>query len=739
MREGGTTGIVGPEAPPERRHLSWVVRITAVLVVALLLTTVFAVLQPSAVQALSASGCSYTPMTSSWLSQQGSVWASATPLPMATAAVLMAASYGNPERSGSSLAAIEADLAMLRSAGAQVIRIDLNYQPWLENDTRLIAQMDRVIASIRADGLGLMIADSASETYWHHPLTWPAFDAAAVLRVGTIAARYHPDYYVVVKEPGWYYHMFQGFPLNPAVESATAWADLTQALVSAVRTVSPPTQIGVAVAASTLYGRRASPSRAYLGRARQLPGLDFLGFDVYGVCDFENTIRFLQEQGTGDKQIWVPEAWSEAGSGVYDPGRSSLDLVWANVLYEFLATIRARGVGLFYTDVLAAYEPPPANASALLAYYSGLTSAFYEIQNLTAASRRLGFPVAVMTSPSGCGPVDVNGTGIPSGGSLTSPVQELSLAASACPGRSFAAWSTRGDVRVAASTDPNTTLEVLGPGALTGVYASSPDVGVAIGIAPDACASSKIGIEGQSLGAGSGVSLTPGTYHLIATACAGLPVLAWRTTGSVSVGPEGTLSVRGVGTLEAVFLPAPPPAEVLSLPADQAAVVLASVLAAVVGVPLLLAWDATRLRRARRRTATKGSAAPAEAKKRTAWPVRWAYVGFAAQIAVAVVFVLSSILLWSYGYVIEGDAGTGFFLMGILVDVLVVLLLYLAWTRSVAALRRGEYARALRPTFWLGLVELGAGLVVVGTLYLLAFASARKAGSRDPRSPHRRL
>ena len=182
----------------------------------------------------------------------------------------------------------------------------------------------------------------------------------------------------------------------------------------------------------------------------------------------------------------------------------------------------------------------------------------------------------------------------------------------------------------------------------------------------------------------------------------------------------------------------PPPAEGQPLPADQAAVV-ASILAAVGGLSLLLGWDGTRLRRARRRTATKGSAAAAEAKKRPAWPVRRAYEGFAAQFPEGDVLCLFSLLLWSYGYVIGGAAGTGFFLMGILVDILVVLLLCPGLTRAVAALRRGEYAGALRRTSWPSLVELGAGLVIAGTLHFLAFASARKAGSRDPGSPHGRL
>ena len=726
MKEVVEPEIGSPRTRAPGRGSPWVVRVTAVLGAALIVTAGFAALQPDAMRALSSTGCSYAPMALDWPARQETAWASAVPLPLATAAVLMAASYGNPEQSGSSLAAIQADLALLRSAGAQVIRIDLNYQPWLENDTGRIAEMDQVVSSVRADGLGLMIADSASESYRHHALPWPVFADAWLQRVSAMAARYHPDYYEVVKEPGWYYPMIEGYPLNPAIESVTAWTDLTQELISAVRAVSPHTQLGVAVAAASLYGRRASLSLAYLERARQLPGLDFLGFDVYGVCDFENTLRFLQEQGTGGKQVWIPEAWSAAGSGVYEPAQSALDVLWANVLYEFLARIRARGVALFYTDVLAAYEAPPQNASALVAYYSGRTPVFYTIQNLTAANRRLGFTVHVEALPSACGPLYVNGTGVASGANLSYPVREVSVRAPLCPGRSFQAWSTRGDVQVAAPTDPNSTLEVLGPGGLTALYASSPAVGVAVGILPDFCGASQVVIAGGSVSAGSGVSLAPGNYSLEPGPCGGLPRVVWRTTGNVSVSLGGTLLVRGPGALEAVYLPSPPPPELLSMPVDQAALVLGPLFAAIVGLPFLIAWDRRRTKGVRYdRPRDRRAAALPHGSKGQPWAVRWAQAGFVAQLVVGGLLVVLSLLLWSFGYV-TGEAGSGFFLLGELLDVLVVLLLYLAWSRCVGPLRRGENAEARGAAFWLGVVELGAGFGVVGALYLLAYRSARR-------------
>ena len=48
------------------------------------------------------------------------------------------ASYGNPELSYNTPAVETADLNMLLSTDAQCIRMDIGYQPWLQNDQSTI-------------------------------------------------------------------------------------------------------------------------------------------------------------------------------------------------------------------------------------------------------------------------------------------------------------------------------------------------------------------------------------------------------------------------------------------------------------------------------------------------------------------------------------------------------------------------------------------------------------------------
>lgn len=716
--------------PSAVRGTSAAVFLACLLAVTGLGSLVAAVAQPGSAAQLFPSNCSYQPISTAWLSQEESTWAMAKAVPLATAAVLSTASYGNPESSGSSLAAIQADLAMLRAAGAQVIRIDLNYQPWLEHDTSLILELSSVIHTIRTDGLQLMIADSASETYRHSPLPWAAFEAAWVSRVGNLAALFHPDYYIVVKEPGWYYPMIQGFPVDPTIESVASWTSLTQTLVETVRAASALTEVGVAVAASALYVGHPSGAFSYLEAMRQLPGLDFLGFDVYGVCDLENTVTFLHDQGSGGKQVWLPEAWSIAGSEVFDPTRSAIDVQWARALYDFLDYVGARGVGIFYTDALASYSPPPSGSSALVSYYSNRTPVFYALQNLTRMRSVLGFPVGVGANPAGCQGPSVNGTTPPTGSSVPLPVGEFSLNAASCGGLAFQVWTTAGAVNVSNPSSSSPTLSVRGPGNVTAVYTITPSVGVAVVLAPVSCGSSAPTIGGSTVPGGSSIALDTGDYPVTVATCEGEAGALLLSEGNLSVN-GGVLTVRGPGVLEVVFLPPNPGPNVISLPQGDGDAVVAFAVGSFIAVLAVSVLDHRKRNRSRKVPAGGRPSAPTTVLEQAAR--RWASAAFAAQAVAAALFGLLTLALASTAYIVGGTPGTFLLFAIVAIDLLLASLLVLAWTRSVGPIRRGDFDSVLRPTRWLCVVGMTAGLFVTGFLYGQTYRTARRALNREPR------
>jgi len=306
---------------------------------------------------------------------------------MTFAAVFTRASYGNLETSYNTVAVEDADLNMLLSTGARCIRIDIGYAPWLDGNQTAIREMTSLVQAIRAAGKCLIIADAASESYrGGGQLTWSQFMAAWVTRVATLAALYHPDYYVVIKEPGWYVPMISDASTNPQFQSVSVWLSLTQNLTNAVLSASPSTEVGVAIAANSLTQAQGAFYAQYLNEVQGIPGLSFIGFDCYGPSDQAATQKYLSANPP-TKAVWIPEAWSTSTGGALD-GSPSQDAQWMQSVYTFASSIHATFLIPFYTDHFASYSltsSSPANAEQIIALYQQRTPIFSVFQELATA------------------------------------------------------------------------------------------------------------------------------------------------------------------------------------------------------------------------------------------------------------------------------------------------------------------------------------------------------------------
>ena len=320
-------------------------------------------------------------ITTTWLDQQLSAWQGATPYPLIFSDQFTSASYTNVNNYNTT--ALDANLNMLYSTGAQAIRIDIGYAPWLQNSQARINEITSVVNNIKAKGDILVIADAASATYQTNPEPWTQFKADWITRVKTLAALYKPDYYIVIKEPGWYAPMVSDATTNSQFQNASDWLALTQQLVDAVQSVSPNTKIGISVAASDMSAQTAFYD-ALLTGAVKIPGISFIGFDIYSITAFTNTQQFLQQYGSGGKAVWIAEAWSGTANVAIDPSRSSLDTLWIQVLYYFALEIHAQLVSPFFTDLFSSYSTPPTNSQGLITYFQNRTSVFSEYQKIIA-------------------------------------------------------------------------------------------------------------------------------------------------------------------------------------------------------------------------------------------------------------------------------------------------------------------------------------------------------------------
>ncbi len=331
----------------------------------------------------------------SWLTQAESRWKPVTFSRIVFAPTFTGLSYDNPEAyPGNTEAVLQKELDMLESSGAQGITIDLGYDPWLSHNQTIINMDTHFIREIRASGKILFLKDASAERYRRFKLPWKQFEAAWVQRVKTIASLYHPEYYTVVKEPGWYAPMIAGLtrnvnsPADRQVLSVNTWVSLLKKLASAVKQVSPSTKVGISIPGDSLYHGKVPLYVPLMKAASQLSDINYLGFDIYDANSFNDTLRFLDTVGSHGKAVWINEAWSTTSRNVAsNPQRSQLDVQWMKALYQFALYIHAQGVSPFYTDIFASYGPRPASSSSLLSYYSKRTPVYYEFVKVVAENK----------------------------------------------------------------------------------------------------------------------------------------------------------------------------------------------------------------------------------------------------------------------------------------------------------------------------------------------------------------
>ncbi len=277
---------------------------------------------------------------------------------------------------------------MLLSTNVKCIRIDLGYAPWLQKNQTAINEMTSLVQAIKAAGKCLIIADASSESYRNGgQLTWSQFLAAWAPRVSTLAALYQPNYYIVIKEPGWYVPMVSDATTNPQFQNVSVWLGLTQNLTNAVHAASPSTVVGVAIAANSLAQANGAFFSDYLNRVQAISGVSFIGFDIYGPSDQTATQNYLSKNPPS-KAVWIPETWSTASGAPLD-GQANQDAQWIQSIYSFALSIHAAFLIPFYTDHFASYSltaNSPTSSAQIISLFQQRTPIFSALQTLIAAA-----------------------------------------------------------------------------------------------------------------------------------------------------------------------------------------------------------------------------------------------------------------------------------------------------------------------------------------------------------------
>jgi hypothetical protein len=322
----------------------------------------------------------WTNLTESWVDKELQAWQPTQNSSIIFGNRLGAVSYSNVMQSYNDIGVIDAELNGSIQLGVKVVRIDLNYDPFLQNNTDAIGKYDHVIQQIKLNGMKVMIADSAAESYWNNKLSWNDFVTAIKSREAFLSARYLPDYYIVIKEPGWYYGMINYLDWPQVTTSATDWIQLADSLAQIVKNNSIHTEVGVSVSADSLYHEKGSltTQRDFLVGCSMLNDIDLLGYDIYTVLAFNDTQTFLHNYPTTGKENWILETWSGGDSEIFNVSRSTLDVKFMQLIYDFALKFNMTGIIPFYSSLFFSYETLPTNTKDLLEFYQNRTDCFRE-------------------------------------------------------------------------------------------------------------------------------------------------------------------------------------------------------------------------------------------------------------------------------------------------------------------------------------------------------------------------
>ena len=178
---------------------------------------------------------------------------------------------------------------------AGVDRVDINpgQYPWTDGDAAVIAKYDAAVGRIRKLGLKLSLNPFYSATY--HPVaSFAEWQKRALALYADLAARYKPDNFVVLHEPG-----TMAARMGQDVTVAE-WTGFVRALSLKVKEKSPGTRVGAGGLASD-----QTAIEAFI----KMAAVEFITLDIYATADLPVCNAIIQKANAAGKPVYIGETW----------------------------------------------------------------------------------------------------------------------------------------------------------------------------------------------------------------------------------------------------------------------------------------------------------------------------------------------------------------------------------------------------------------------------------------------
>ncbi len=282
-----------------------------------------------------------------WLDKKLIEWKPAAYRPMKFGTLFPPLSYGG-EMYQDNTNFSDIYMSGLKDLNLDVLRIDIYYDAWLNNDARHIGTTGNIISHIKDNGYKLMIVNIGAERYEKNPVTWETYRKSMLEMVEKFTTEYKPEYYIIVAEP-----VTRSYGGNHAETSEPVstdeWISFTNEACNLVKSINPETKVGIS---TTPF------EDEYFTKAAKIDCLDIAGINVYDIYGLEKSrmtelLALAKKEG---KEAWILETWLDWKPSTGKPWKKELDAKWINATAYYAQKNNLDGYMVFFTRHFFSYS-----------------------------------------------------------------------------------------------------------------------------------------------------------------------------------------------------------------------------------------------------------------------------------------------------------------------------------------------------------------------------------------------
>lgn len=309
----------------------------------------------------------------------------------------------------------------LKAAGAH--RVDINPQTTSLSDPAVAAKYDAVVRRVRQLGLRLAINPEFEPGELGAQVTFQDFQKAALQAYPAMAARFHPDYFVIIHEPT---TMAGRMGILTTVQE---WHNFIVAVAPLIKAASPHTRLGAGGYQGTTTDALSAQEAQFFQDFVTIPALDFMTMDIYDGNSFPQYTQWAQMAHAAGKGVYIEETWAPtflpnplpadaisplgyltkpldqlAIVGPANQDFEDLDANWLHAMVLFASANNMEAVTPFTTQAFFAYGTAGSDRITLGGYASLVTDAIARgrltkaAQTYVSDSKKFGIKLATSLS-----------------------------------------------------------------------------------------------------------------------------------------------------------------------------------------------------------------------------------------------------------------------------------------------------------------------------------------------------